>query len=159
MDALKRGDVRMRLAAELERQHSEQRTRTLTRAVNQSTSSILITDPSGHIQYVNDAFEKLSGYTIDEVRGKTPAVLKSGIHPQEFYRRMWFDILTKRGWHGDICNRRKNGELCWEHMSITPVFNERGETVNLVGIKEDITTKKQSEQRLQLAETSFDNMG
>jgi PAS domain S-box-containing protein len=122
--------------------------RLLWAAVEQSPSSIVITDPKGTIEYVNPHFSVLAGYSPEEAKGLNPRVLKSDAHPDAFYREMWETLLAGRTWRGELCNRKKNGELYWENSSISPVRDETGTITHFVAVKEDITGKKRREDRL-----------
>jgi PAS domain S-box-containing protein len=103
---------------------------------------VFITDRVGTIEYVNPHFTKVTGYTAEESIGKNPRIIKSGKHSRKFYQDMWGTIIAGEEWHGDICNKRKNGELYWEDASISPVKNAAGEIANFVGFKEDISERK-----------------
>ncbi len=116
--------------------------------IEQSGSSILITDVQGTIQYVNPFFEQITGYSQQEVIGKNPRILKSGHQSPEFYRQMWKTIANGQVWRGEFLNRRKDGSLYWELATIAPVKDENGKIVNYVGIKEDITVQKELRETL-----------
>ncbi|MBF0103430.1 MAG: response regulator [Desulfobacterales bacterium] len=120
----------------------------LYRAVEQSPVSVVITDTNGKIEYANPKFSQVSGYTSEEVLGQNPSVLNSGIQPREFYKTLWETISAGKEWHGEFCNKKKNGELYWESASISPIWNEVGQITHFVSVKEDITTKKQMEKEL-----------
>lgn len=128
-------------AIQLQKQ-SEQQLRILSRAVEQSPASIIITDTSGNIEYVNQKFTEVTGYTYQEVIGKTPGILKSGLTLKEEYQRLWGSITSGKEWHGEFANRKKNGELFYESALIAPIANEQGDITHFLGIKEDITEKK-----------------
>lgn len=102
----------------------------LTTTIEQSTVSIVITDREGCIQYVNPHFCHVTGYTVEEAIGNNPRMLQSGTTPPEFYKNMWETILAGKLWKGEIQNRKKNGELYWERITISPVYNVQGESVN-----------------------------
>jgi len=119
----------------------------LLRAVEQSPASIVITDDQGTIQYVNPSFTRTTGYSAREAVGENPRILKSGRHPDEFYKKMWGTIESGSVWKGEICNKKKNGELYWENATISQVLNEKGERISYIGVKEDITLEKELEQR------------
>lgn len=125
-----------------ERLKDEDLLRKLSRAVEQSPAIIMITDIQGSIEYVNPRFLELTSYSKDEVLGKNPRILKSGHTSYEEYEEMWRTISSGREWHGEFCNRKKNGELYWEAASLSPIFNEQGIITHYIGIKEDITEKK-----------------
>lgn len=120
----------------------------LSRAVEQSSSSIMITDVNGNIEYVNKTFTKNTGYTSEEVKGKNPTFLKSGKTPDEVFQQMWKTILSGKEWHGELLNKTKDGRLIWETISITPIVDKHGQIKNFVEIKDDITNQKQLQQEL-----------
>jgi PAS domain S-box-containing protein len=125
-----------------DRLKSEARLRSLSKAVENSPTTILITDTQGSIVYVNPKFTALTGYTEDEVLGKKPSILSSGKNPRSLYEEMWGTILAGGTWRGEFSNRKKNGEIYWESASISPIFDEDGKIVNFVAVKEDITKAK-----------------
>ena len=112
------------------------------RVIEHSPTSIMIVSTSGIIEYVNPFFTKITGYTKEEAIGKNPSFLKSGEHSDEFYRQLWDTINKGEIWEGEILNIRKNGSPFWEHATISPVMNKKGEIINFIGIKEDITESK-----------------
>ncbi len=120
----------------------------LSLAVQQSPVGIVITDAEGNIEYVNPSFETATGYSIDDVLGKTPRILKSGEHSIEFYKDLWDTILQGNEWRGEFHNRKKNGDLYWETASISPIKNEDGRITHFLGVKEDVTERKLLEQQL-----------
>ena len=130
-------------------ERSEDQLRKLSCAVEQSPTTVIITDIKGNIEYVNPKFTRLTGYTLKEAIGQTPSILKSGKTPPEEYERLWESITSGREWHGEFCNKKKNGELYWESASISPVRNAEGVITHFVGIKEDITERKNMEKMLQ----------
>ena len=127
-----------------ERRADEARLRQLTRAVEQSPASIVITDTNGRIEYVNPHFEKATGYTAAEAIGRNPSVLKSGEQSPEYYRELWRTLTEGRTWSGEFHNRRKDGTLFWEKASISPMRNAEGKTTQYIAVKEDITLQKQT---------------
>jgi len=131
-----------------ERKRAEEEQKTLWKAIEQSANIIVITDPMGDIEYVNPAFEKVTGYTMAEVAGQNPRLLKSGENGVEFYRHLWETITAGDIWRGEFRNRRKDGSLYWESATISPVQNDRGEVRHFIAIKEDITERKLMEARL-----------
>lgn len=138
-----------------ERKKIEQELRRLSQAVDQSPSSILITDTQARIEYANPSFLATTGYAWEEIAGKNPAILKSGAHPPEFYRELWDTILSGNSWTGDLCNRKKNGELCWETLSISPIKDAQGKITHFVSVKIDDTERKKAEETLRKAEGMF----
>ena len=114
----------------------------LTRAVEHSPVSVVITGRSGDIEYVNPKFTEISGYTYAEVQGRNPRFLKSGEMPASFYRELWETITGGGEWRGEFHNRRKDGTLFWERASISPVRDSNGAITHFVALKEDVTAQK-----------------
>jgi len=135
---------------------SRQGLQKLSRAVEQSPSSVVITDIEGCIEYVNAKFEQVTGYSREEVIGENPRILKSGEQPLNFYENMWDTITTGREWSGAFCNRKKNGDLYWESASISPVRNPDGEVAHFVAVKEDITERRRVDEELRQAKEAAD---
>ena len=125
-----------------ERKNSEEKLLQLSRAVEQSPVSIVITDTNGTIQYVNQKFVEVTGYSVDEAVGKNPRILKSGHTSPEEYQQLWQALLKGEEWQGEFHNKKKNGELYWESAAISPIVNADGITTNFLAIKEDITERK-----------------
>ena len=140
-----------------ERKQAEESLRKLSQAVQQSPASVLITDTKGEIEYVNPKFVELTGYAADEVIGKNPRLLKSGFVSEECYRDLWETITSGREWRGELLNRKKDGEVFWEFASISPIKTADGEVTHYVAVKEDITVRKEYEERL-LHQASFDGL-
>ncbi|MFA7318101.1 MAG: EAL domain-containing protein [Sulfuricella sp.] len=136
-------DLSGRKARETER-------RKLTQALEQSANTIVITDRDGVIEYVNPYFYALTGYSPEEVIGNNPNVWQSGDTPLETYQEMWQTILAGKVWRGEVLNRKKNGALFWESSTISPVKDEKGVITHFVGIKQDITSRKEAEEKLRL---------
>jgi PAS domain S-box-containing protein len=135
-----------------ERKLVEQQLRLQAAALEAAAPGLVITDPEGTIQWVNPAYTAMSGYALAEVVGKNPRLLKSGKHSPEFYRDMWGTILSGQVWRGEIVNRRKDGTLYIEELTITPVRGKAKEITHFVAIGQDITLRKQAEEaRAQLA--------
>jgi len=112
-------------------------------ALSAAANAIVITDPSGVIEWVNPAFTRLTGYTAAEAIGKNPRLFKSGQHDSNFFKALWETIKAGRAWQGEVTNRRKDGALYTEDQTITPVLDETGAIVHFVAIKEDITERLQ----------------
>ena len=127
------------------RKHADTELRKLSRAVESSSASIVITNTDGTIEYVNPIFTTITGYTLDEVIGQNPRILKSGFTPPDEYRTLWQTIQAGGVWHGEFCNKKKSGEIFWESGSISPVINEEGKITHFVAVKEDITERKRIE--------------
>ncbi len=128
----------------LKKQSEADRERLLA-AIEQSDDSIIITDPSGTIQYVNPAFERISGYKKEEICGQTPRILKSGKQDPAFYENLWKTLLAGNTFKGRILNKRKDGSLFTEDATISPVFDPEGRIVNFVAVKRDVTAHIQLE--------------
>ncbi|MFZ5801636.1 MAG: PAS domain S-box protein [Candidatus Omnitrophota bacterium] len=131
-----------------ERKQDEERISKLLQAVEQSSATIVITDTRGAIEYVNPAFEKISGYTLEEAIGQNPRILKSGEQTVQFYRNLWETISSGKIWYGEFHNRKKSGELYWESASIAPIKNPEGKITHFVAVKEDISERKKREEEL-----------
>ena len=117
-------------------------------AVEQAAEAIVITGANGAIEYVNPAFERVSGYTREEALGENPRILKSGEHGPGFYREMWDTLLARRVWHGRIVNRRKDGGRFEEDVTISPIFDPSGAITNFVALKRDVTHEVSLERHL-----------
>jgi len=126
----------------------ESRLRILVKAVEQSPVSIIVTDNKGIIEYVNPKFSKVTGYAPEEVLGRTPRILKSGLLTEEFYRDLWQTILSGEEWHGVFHNRTKGGEMLWELASISPIRDEAGNVTHFVSVKEDFTEIKRLQDQM-----------
>ena len=129
------------------RKLAEEQVMLLSRAVEKSPATIIITDEEGHIEYVNNKFIELTGYSFEDVKGKKPSILKSGEKSQEEYKILWDTINSGKEWRGEFHNRKKSGELYWESAVIGPVKNGR---TFFLAVKEDITSRKQNEEKLHL---------
>jgi len=102
-------------------------------------AAIVVTDPSGLIEYVNPAFEKVNGYSADEVIGKNPRILKSGTQGPELYADLWKTISSGRTWTGRMQNRRKDGTFYWEFSTISPLCDGTGKILHYIAVKENVT--------------------
>ena len=138
---------RKRMEKELRAAETERRK--LSRAVEHSSSAIVVTDKDGIIEYVNPAFSRITGYAAAEVVGKNPRILKSGQHSPEFYQRMWRALLSGEVWQGELINRKKNGELYWEAATITPVKDENDVITHFLALKDDVTERKKLAQQVE----------
>lgn len=130
-----------------EHRNAEKEKQLLATAIEQAAEAIEVTDPAGIIQYVNPAFEKISGYGRDELVGTKPSVVKSGQHSNEFYGQLWKTISTGKTWRGRFINKRKDNSLYEEEAVISPVKNGDGQVVNYVAVKRDITRELALEQQ------------
>ncbi len=125
------------------RKEIEQQSIILSKVVEQSRTSIIITNTKGKIEYVNPAFTQISGFSVNQAYGKTPAILKSNIHKPEFYEKIWDTILNGKTWKGEILNKKKNGDKYWTNTIISPIINDKNQITHFFAISEDITEKKQ----------------
>lgn len=132
-----------------DRPEKEQNTLSLLNtAIAHVSDSIEVTDADGHLQYVNLAFETLTGYSANEVLGQKPSILKSGLHDRAFYENFWGTITAGRTWQGRFTNRRKDGDLIEMDASITPVFNSLGAITHYVAVKRDVTKELKRQDKL-----------
>ena len=129
-----------------ERKRAEAERERLTRAIEQSGETIVITDAKGTILYVNPAFTKVTGYSREEALGQNPRILKSGQHDSVFYKAMWETLCTGGAWEGQLINRTKSGTLFTEQATISPVRDPDGHIVNFVCVKRDITAQLHDQQ-------------
>jgi sigma-B regulation protein RsbU (phosphoserine phosphatase) len=133
------------------KRETDARIQTLTNAVEQTADSIIITDRGGVIEYVNPAFETTTGYTLKELQGLTPRILKSGVHDDAFYERLWATILSGNVFRDTIANRKKNGEIFFAEQTITPMRGPTGNITQFVTVIKDVTElRKMQEQQFQM---------
>lgn len=130
------------------RTRNEERLRKFSLAVEQSANAVVITDKDSTIEYVNQRFTEMTGYTRDDVIGKTPRMLNSGQTSKDVYVQLWDSLIKGKSWSGEFINLRKNGEKYFESAVITPLRDKDGSVTHFVAIKEDITEKKQVEREL-----------
>ena len=121
---------------------AEDQLRTLSVAVEHSPAATFITDANGVFEYVNPKFVEVTGYTPADVAGKTPRILRSDNASEDSYAAMWASISTGKAWYGEFHNRRKNGELYWDRVSVTPIVDAAGTVGQYLAIQEDITEQK-----------------
>jgi two-component system, NtrC family, sensor kinase len=141
------------LATSVARQRTEADRSLLFTAVEQGSSSIVITDAEGRILYVNPAFESTTGYSRREALGENPRVLKSGVHDDAFYARMWQVLQEGRTWQGEMVNKRKDGSLFHESATISPILDEQGRIVRFVAVKRDLSKERELETQLRQSQT------
>jgi len=134
------------------RVRAEQARYCLERAVEQTGETIVITDAGGDIQYVNPAFEKITGYRREEALGRNPRFLQSGEHDRAFYEKLWQTLLRGETWQGELVNRHKNGEIYYEDATISPIYDQERRLINFIAVKRDVTKLKRSQQALQESE-------
>ncbi len=135
-----------------QRIQAEAALRKLTRAVEQSPNSIVITDLKGTIEYVNPRFSSVTGYSLEEVIGKNPRILKTGETPPETYHQMWEALSSGREWRGEFVNHKKDGTRYFESAIISPVTDSYGVPTHYLAVKEDVTDRKRAEEALRLSE-------
>lgn len=141
--------VRVSLLRDLrDEQTAQRRLELFGVALEQAGESVVITNADSVIEYVNPAFERVTGYSSDEVIGRRPSVLKSGKHPAEYYQEMWSTLTAGEVWLGRLYNRRKDGELFQEEATITPIVDESGQITHFLGLKRDITRELELESQL-----------
>jgi diguanylate cyclase (GGDEF)-like protein/PAS domain S-box-containing protein len=137
------------MEAEVEqRRKAETELSKLSIAVEQSPTSVMITDPSGTIEYVNPQFTNITGWLSDEVVGQSPRILRSGETPSTRYAEMWQTIASGNVWQGEFYNRRKNGENYLQSITISPIRDNQGQLINFLALSEDITLRKEYEERI-----------
>jgi|GEM_PF-2161193 len=127
---------------------AEEKAQLQVTALNAAANAIIISDPEGVIQWVNPAYEKLSGYTSEELIGKNPNIINSGFHNREFFEDMWETIRKGQVWHSEIVNRRKDGTLYTVEETVTPLLDSFGHVEYFIGINQDVTQRKRAEQEL-----------
>ncbi len=126
----------------------ETRVQVLSQAVQQSPISVVITDLEGNIEYVNEAFQKVTGYSEAEVKGQNTRILKSGNTHPRLYREMWQQIIGGDAWQGEFQSKCKDGSIIWEKVHIAPVVDERGTAHHYLAVKSDITASKRQEEQI-----------
>jgi diguanylate cyclase (GGDEF)-like protein/PAS domain S-box-containing protein len=135
----------------------EQDLRKLSQAVEQSPASVVITTAEGKIEYVNPKFVEVTGYTEKEVTGRDPEFLKSGQMRPDIYENLWTTVSAGREWRGELHNKKKNGELYWDYSAISPIKAADGTVTHFLAVNEDITLRKEYEERL-LHQANFDDL-
>ena len=145
-----------------EKKESDKKILQLSRGLEQSPAMVTITDTDGIITYINPKVTEITGYTAEELLGKNVNILQSGQTSKETYEELWDTILQGKVWKGELLNKKKNGELYWDSETIAPIIDKEGNIINFIAIREDITERKQTEEKLQKAhkklKSSIDNM-
>ena len=135
-----------------DKKKNEENLRKLNTAVTQSPAAIVIIDTRGSIEYVNPEFTKITGYSYEEAIGNNPRILKSGYQTKEFYIELWNQISSGKVWNGELLNKCKNGKLFWENAVIAPIKDDKGNITNYVAVKQNITERKEQEEKLKKSE-------
>ncbi len=135
-----------------ERVKAEEELRRLSVAIEQAAEDVIVTDPEGVIQYVNPAFERITGHSRTEVIGKTPSFLKSGFHEPAFYKHLWDTIKSSNVWTGRIINKRKDGKYIYEDTTISPLLSSANKLTGYVALKRDVTEAVKLEEQLRRAQ-------
>jgi PAS domain S-box-containing protein len=148
----KNGKPKVLLGAHIdisEIKYQQQQLQIITKAMEYSPAAVVITNEFAEIEFVNTKFTEMTGYSIEDVKGKNPKVLKSGMHDLQFYSNMWHVLTCGKSWRGEFYNKRKNGETYWESALIAPVQDSKMKTTHYIAIKIDVTEKKNQELMLQ----------
>jgi len=152
--SLERDGERMLLVAYVDvkdRKAAEERLRKLSKVVEQSPVSVVITDNRGRMEYVNPWFTKVTGYLPEEALGKNPSILQGPERDEPKYQDLWKTVTSGRVWRGEFCNRKKNGDVFWEDASISPLINEEGKITHYVAVKQESTHIREQQQLLEEA--------
>lgn len=139
-----------------ERKEIEKQIIKLNKAIEQSPVAIVITDKTANITYASRAFTEITGYTKDEVIGKNTRILKSGKNEHETYHKLWKTITSGEVWEGELINKRKDGTFYWEHLTITPLYENENLITGYMAVKQDITEKKKNQQEILFLNTSLE---
>jgi len=135
--------------------NTNKRLEILTKGIENSPSIVVVTDINGKVTYVNQKFKEVTGYSFEEIKDKKLNFIQSGKHDKAFYQDLWNTILSGNTWKGEICNKKKNGDLFWEYVTINPIKNSRNEITHFLGLKEDITQRKLLEKKFKRFRISF----
>lgn len=127
---------------------SERQAKVAEKLFDNSIEGIILTDKDLHIQQINKTFTEVTGYELDDVIGNTPAILQSGQHDRDFYKNMWATLKRSGIWQGQIFNKRKNGEVYLEWLSIYSIKNKNGDVINYIGLFSDLTEKRMTEDHI-----------
>ena len=137
------------LLAVIQRQFVEDQLRILSQAVQQSPSSVLIIDPEGRVEFINHRFEEVTGYSASEVLGKDSAMFNAEQNDPDILNKIWQTVMAGKMWKGELLNRKKNGEMFWEHISVTPIRGPNGAIRHFLSSREDISLRKEYEEALE----------
>lgn len=139
------------------REHDARELRKLNALIQHSASAMIVTDADGIIEYTNARFRTMTGYGNEEAIGRKAGFWQSGMTSQDEYRELWSAARGGRVWEGELINRRKNGEMYWASVTVSPVFGEQGEITHYIGIQNDISARRRIEERLSFL-SSFDEL-
>lgn len=153
----KYSDLTESLAAETLLRQTRDELGRLSRAIEQTADSVMVTNRQGVIEYVNPAFEQMTGFTRDEVIGRTPRVLNSGRQPQKFYETLWTAILAGQAYRTMVVNKRKDGSLYDEDQTITPIRDEAGTITHFISTGRDVTQRRRTQEALRRLNTQFEH--
>jgi len=146
--SLLRQEFNRRTLAESALKNQQDELQKLSLAVSQSPVSVIVSDISGRIEYVNQAFEKMTGFSRDEALGNNPRIFNSGKTPKAVYDELWQTIRAGKSWEGELMNQRKDGHTYWVHARISPVSPSAGDVTHFLAIEEDITLRKAQEHQI-----------
>ncbi len=141
-----------------ERKQAEDQLRKLSSAVTHSPSAIMITDVDGKIEYVNPNFTTITGYTSEEILGRNPRILKSGLTSIKVYEELWHALISGKEWRGEILNRKKNGDIFWEFASISAITDPLGRITHFVSVTEDISVRKAVEEKIRILNIELEKL-
>ena len=141
-----------------ERKQAEEQLRKLSSAVTHSPSAIMITDVDGNIEYVNPNFTTITGYTSEEILGRNPRILKSGLTSIKVYEELWHALISGKEWRGEILNRKKNGDIFWEFASISTISDPSGRITHFVSVTEDISVRKAVEEKIRVLNSELEQL-
>jgi len=135
-------------------EESTRRLGMLSLVIDNSPISVVMTNRDRNIKYVNRHVSNVTGYSIEELLGQNPNIFKSGRHSAEFYTSMWATLDDGKQWTGEICNKKKNGELFWESSSITPILDATGKVIYYIAVREDITERRKIIQKMEISKSA-----
>jgi two-component system CheB/CheR fusion protein len=152
------GQIGTELGRVVERTRAEEKLHKLSRAVEQSPNSVIITDTEGTMEYVNPAFTEVTGYSAEEAIGKNPCILKTQETPRSVFEVLWGTITSGKTWQGELRNRKKDGALYWDLVNVTPITGRDGSITHFLGIQTDITERKDAEEQARRREAELAHM-
>lgn len=135
-----------------------ERFKVLGTALESSPVAVVITDSEGFIEWVNPQYERNCGYTLEEVKGRKPSVVASGQTPPAMYQAMWATLLSGQSWRGTFINQRRDGSLYHDEVTLSPVFDERGKRIAIVGLQEEVSERMRAQAELQRRERMLNEL-